>query len=253
MKNIEYRTFPLSEFRLTQSDSGTRFVGYAAVFDKLSDNLGGFKEKISRGAFRSSISQNNDVRALLNHDSNFVLGRTKSKTLELSEDKTGLRTEISPPDAQWAKDLAVSVNRGDIDQMSFGFRTIKDTWDKQNSDEPIRTLEDVELFDVSIVTFPAYKATSVDVALRSMEKWGESLDSNDNNDNDNNDDNGNDNNNNNDNDNDKNSNNENRNKPKPSGDNIDEELDNQDDTAADRARQAKRQSRELSLKIKQAV
>ena len=167
---IEHRIFPLAqlEVRAAADDQPTMMVGYAAVFDQLSDDLGGFREKIKRGAFSAHIGA--DVRALWNHDPNYVLGRTKSKTLHLQEDSSGLKVEIEPPDAQWARDLMAVMERGDVDQMSFGFRTLSDTWEERDG-EHIRTLNEVELFDVSPVTFPAYPQT--EIALRSLEAWKE--------------------------------------------------------------------------------
>ncbi len=163
-EGIERRAFPFMEIRV---DSGEqpKIVGHAAVFDKLSVNLGGFREKIAPGAFANAIKKN-DIRALWNHDPNFVLGRNKSKTLTLAEDEKGLAIEIVPPDAQWAKDLMETIRRGDVDQMSFGFRVIKDTWEFIEGKDSIRTLQEVELFDVSPVTFPAYPQT--DVKVRSI-------------------------------------------------------------------------------------
>lgn len=157
---IERRDFPISEFR-TQRKEGEalKFEGIVARFDTLSADLGGFKEKIAPGAYANTI-QKDDIRALFNHNSDYVLGRTKANTLQLEEDDKGLRMINTPPDTQWVKDLAVSIDRGDINQMSFGFRTIKDSWDEDKK-IPIRTLEEVELKDVSIVTFPAYKTTRV--------------------------------------------------------------------------------------------
>lgn len=155
------------EFRAGEGDDAVpTLVGYAALFGELSEDLGGFREQIASGAFAKSIG--GDVRALFNHDANLVLGRTKSKTLSLSEDQRGLRIEITPPNTSIANDLMESVRRGDVDQMSFGFRTVKDSWDEVDG-EIIRTLVDVRLFDVSPVTFPAYAKT--DVAVRSMDAW----------------------------------------------------------------------------------
>jgi HK97 family phage major capsid protein/HK97 family phage prohead protease len=159
---------PVTETRSATADlhasggKGRRLVGYAAVFDSMSKNLGGFREKISRGAFSRSISERADVRALLNHDPNVVLARTKSGTLKLSEDSTGLRCEILLPDTQTGKDLYSSVQRGDISEMSFGFRVPAggDTWERVQG-ESIRTLTDVDLHDVSICTYPAYASTTI--------------------------------------------------------------------------------------------
>jgi HK97 family phage prohead protease len=143
-----------------------KIVGHAALFNSLSQDLGGFREQIAPGAFADSI-KSDDIRALWNHDPNYVLGRNKSGTLILKEDKQGLAIECTPPDATWAEDLLVSMRRGDVDQMSFGFQTIEDHWDETEGGY-VRTLLKVKLFDVSPVTYPAYTETSV--AVRSSLK-----------------------------------------------------------------------------------
>jgi HK97 family phage prohead protease len=155
---IERRLSKDTEIRA--EGDGKKLVGYAAVFNSLSEELWGFREKIAPGAFQRSINAGADVRALFNHDPNFVLGRTTAKTLSLSEDSRGLKVEISPPDIQWANDLVASITRKDITQMSFGFRVVKEQWEEKE-DENIRTLLDVDLFDVAPVTFPAYTGTSI--------------------------------------------------------------------------------------------
>ena len=152
------------ELRAGDDDGTLTIVGYAAKFDRESQDLGGFVEVIRSGAFRRAV-QEDDVRALLNHDPNFVLGRTKSRTLRLSEDATGLRIEIDVPDAQWARDLYRSIERGDIDQMSFAFSVVKDAWTRREDETPdtLRELLEVRLHDVSPVTYPAYEDTEVGV------------------------------------------------------------------------------------------
>lgn len=161
---IERRYFKADEIRVSRSHGKQTIQGHAAVFHQLSEDLGGFREKIAPGAFADTLDA--DVRALFNHDRNFVLGRTTSGTLRMSEDKTGLKVEIDPPDTTVARDLMTSIERGDISQMSFGFRVKEDEWEQGIGDNPdIRTLLAVELFDVSPVTFPAYPQT--DVGLRS--------------------------------------------------------------------------------------
>jgi HK97 family phage prohead protease len=168
----EQRTFDLSELRVSREDK-PRIVGHAAVFNVMGDG-GWFREKVAPGAFADSI-QTDDVRALFNHDPNFVLGRNRSGTLKLSEDERGLKIEIEPPDTQVARDLLVSLERGDINQMSFGFQVVKDSWEHNSEGNAldIRTLEKVRLWDVSPVTFPFYKET--DVAVRSHEAWQKTL------------------------------------------------------------------------------
>lgn len=161
---VEHRAFTLQGLEIRAAgDGGPRIVGYAAVFDKPSVDLGGFTEIIRRGAFSKTLNDGADVRALWNHDPNYVLGRTKSGTLELNEDDTGLRIEISPPDTQWARDLMETIRRGDVDQMSFGFRTIRDRWQSDQNGVTVRELLEVALYDISPVTFPAYPDTQVQV------------------------------------------------------------------------------------------
>lgn len=162
----ELRVFQVEqlEVRAATDDEPPVIRGYAAVFNQLSDDLGGFREKIRPGAFATSIKQN-DVRALWNHDSNYVLGRNTASTLFLEEDAAGLRVQIMPPETQWASDLIVSMQRGDVDQMSFGFMTRADDW-QQTDGGTVRELLDVDLFDVSIVTFPAYPQTSAEARAK---------------------------------------------------------------------------------------
>jgi HK97 family phage prohead protease len=138
-----------------------QLVGYAAVFDQLSVELWGFRERIAKGAFAATLTD--DVRALWNHDPNLVLGRTKSGTLHLAEDDTGLRSVIDPPKTALVDGFVTSIRRGDVDQMSFAFRTLEDTWDEDGEGVLIRTLLKVKLYDVSPVTYPAYPATSITV------------------------------------------------------------------------------------------
>lgn len=140
-------------------------TGYIALFDTLSEDLGWFREKIAKGAFTESIAKD-DIRALVNHDPNLVLGRNRAGTLRLREDEKGLVFEVDLPDTTWAKDYAESVRRGDITQCSFGFMTDSDTWD-YDSNPYIRTLNKVSLFDVSpIVTYPAYTDTSTSLRAK---------------------------------------------------------------------------------------
>jgi HK97 family phage prohead protease len=142
-------------------------VGHAAVFNAASVDLGGFREIVAPGAFAQSIAED-DVRALFNHEPDNILGRNRAGTLRLSEDARGLAFEIDLPDTQLARDLAVSIERGDISGNSFGFQTIEDRWQRADGGD-LRTLVRVRLFDVSPVTYPAYPQT--DVALRSLDAW----------------------------------------------------------------------------------
>jgi HK97 family phage prohead protease len=163
------RRYQTGTFTLeTREDGGARLVGHAAVFNSFSRDLGGFKEIIRPGAFARALAGNPDVVALFNHDSNFVLGRSTAKTLRLREDERGLRYEVDLPDTTFAQDLAKSIRRGDISGSSFAFRAIKDAWRTENGAD-VRELHDVDLFDVSPVTNPAYPAA--DVAARSHNRW----------------------------------------------------------------------------------
>lgn len=175
MKDIERRHVQFDELRVeTRADGKRMIVGHAAVFNQLSEDLGGFREQIAAGAFADAI-KTDDVRALFNHNPDYVLGRNLSGTLKLAEDARGLAIEIDPPDTQFAKDLIVSMQRGDINQMSFGFsvRPNGQNWAKDDAGAVIRTLTKVRLFDVSPVTYPAYPQT--DVAVRELRSWEQVL------------------------------------------------------------------------------
>ena len=159
---MERRSFEWDDIEIREGGDGKEPLlrGYVARFNDLSEDLGGFVEKIQRGAFQKTLNEQADVRFLLNHDPNIVLGRSRAGTLEIRERSGGLWIENTLPDTQQARDIAVSVKRGDITQGSFGFRTVKDKWDEEA--EPIvRTLQEVKLIDASLVTFPAYPSTSV--------------------------------------------------------------------------------------------
>lgn len=163
--DLEKRIFTVNEFRAVEDNGIPKITGYAALFNVWSQDLGGFVETIEPGAFTRSLQNGADVRAVINHDPNLILGRSKAGTLNLVEDDIGLRVEIVPPDTQYARDLMTSIKRGDIDQMSFQFKTIDDDvrWD---GNLVKRSLKQVDLFDVAPVTFPAYPQTSVSVRSR---------------------------------------------------------------------------------------
>lgn len=155
------------ELRVQSVDKITKIAGHAAKFDVLSEDLGGFRERIAPGAFAKSIGSS-DIRALFNHDANIVLGRNKAGTLRLSEDSAGLAYEVDAPDTQLVRDMVLSpIARGDVNQCSFGFYTENDKWTKVDG-EWIRTLLECELLDVSPVTYPAYPQT--EVAVRALQQ-----------------------------------------------------------------------------------
>jgi HK97 family phage prohead protease len=166
---LERRAYALDACKVETRTKGKqpKIIGHAAVFDVLSENLGGFREIIKPGAFTKAL-QEDDIRALFNHNPGFILGRKASGTLALREDDKGLAIEIIPPDTHTANDVLKSIERGDISQMSFGFRVRAggESWSEDENGETIRTLTDLKLFDVSPVTFPAYPKTGV--AVRSL-------------------------------------------------------------------------------------
>lgn len=171
-KSIERRYLPVAELRVENRDSAPLIMGYAAKFDSLSHVLSEegrtFRERIALGAF-DGVLEVCDCRALIDHNPEKVLGRNKSGTLRLFQDEIGLRVEIDPANTSYAADLMACMERGDIDQMSFGFKVAGDSW-SDGEDYPVRTIESIEdLFDVSVVTYPAYEETSA--ALRSLEAW----------------------------------------------------------------------------------
>jgi HK97 family phage prohead protease len=167
---MERRAFEIKELRVERAEGKpAKLGGYAAVFNSnsvvLDEGAGPFVERIQPGAFGASLG--GDVRALFNHDPNFILGRSTAGTLRLVEDERGLAFELDLPETTLGRDLAVSVERGDIREMSFAFRVPKggDAWAKVGNDW-LRTLKQVTLVDVSPVTFAAYPAT--EVGLRSV-------------------------------------------------------------------------------------
>ena len=160
MKKTERRTFTVRNIEARQADDGTmRMAGYAAVFNEASLPLP-FIERIAPGAFTKTLQETPDVRLLANHEG-LPMARTKNGTMRLYEDETGLYFEAELANTQEARDLYTLVERGDVDQMSFAFRVIRQNWSKDRTE---RTLTEVSLADgdVSIVTYPAYPATSVE-------------------------------------------------------------------------------------------
>lgn len=158
------------ETRISKKGNKNIVVGHAAVYGKLSEDLGGFREMIKPNAFDSVL--NNDVRVFFNHDPNYILGRTKAGTAKISSDKTGLKYEFEVPDTQAGRDLLVSLERGDISQSSFAFSVDRDSWSERDGRD-IRTIEKVKrLYDVSPVSIPAYPdADDIAIAKRSLKNY----------------------------------------------------------------------------------
>lgn len=179
MKDLELRAQSPSRERRGVSDhielreaadgAGYDFTGYAAVFDQwytVYDMFGEYQEKVSAGAFAKTLSDKADVRLLVNHDG-VPMARSKSGTLTLGEDNTGLRSDAPglDPANPTVAEIKSAMDRKDIDQMSMAFRVIRQEW---NGDYTERTINEVELFDVSIVTFPASPTTSASLRTREL-------------------------------------------------------------------------------------
>ena len=160
----ERRSVAYSTLEVRAAFDGTKVVGYAAVFDSPSEPMP-FVEYVRRGAFTKTLNDGADVRLLIDHEG-VPLARTKSGTLSLIEDERGLRVEadLDPTNPDAARIIS-AMRRGDLSQMSFAFRTIKDSW---NTDRSVRELREVQLFDVSIVTFPAYEETVAELRAQSQ-------------------------------------------------------------------------------------
>jgi len=166
MEYIERRDV-VSHLRVDQLSPSKepRLIGYAAKFRKPSEDLGGFTEVIDPRAFTRALDNDADVRCLHNHDANILLGRVSAGTLFLAEDKVGLRVECFPPPTEQARNVIEGIKRGDITGMSFAFAVHGDgeRWEYGRNGETLRTLLDVDLFDVSSVVWPAYPDTSIAV------------------------------------------------------------------------------------------
>jgi hypothetical protein len=169
--NAEVRTFDVQNLELRMDDDKPTVVGYGAVFNSQSNDLGGFREFIAPGAFDGRLED--DVRFLVNHDANLILARTTNGTLRLSVDEKGLRYEADLPNTSTARDLMELLKNGTISQSSFAFTVEEDSWEVKDGIN-IRTIDKVsQLYDVSSVTYPAYNDASSSVALRSMKEWQE--------------------------------------------------------------------------------
>lgn len=151
-----------------EESQGSMITGHAAVFDQLSEDFGGWREKIAPGAFSATLEAGDDVRALFNHDPNWVLGRSTAGTLRMKETEHGLAVEIDAPDTQLVRDLVLSpMARGDISQMSFAFVVEKQSWEEMPDGSYVRTIDRAKLYDVAPVTYPAYPQTDVQVVRSS--------------------------------------------------------------------------------------
>jgi HK97 family phage prohead protease len=148
------------DFEVRAEGDGMSFTGYASVFNSPSEDLGGFIEYVAPGAFKRSLQSRNEVKLLWNHDSGEPLASLRGGTMQLVEDERGLKVTAQLPNTTRGRDVAELLRTNVINEMSFGFNVIKDTWSR---DGQTRTLESVRLFEVSVVSFGAYKATTAQV------------------------------------------------------------------------------------------
>lgn len=157
----------LSQFETREDGEALHITGYFAVFNSNYEMGYGMSESIAPGAFSNSLS--GDIRALINHDTTLVLGRTKAHTLELRQDERGLWGDITinPNDVD-AMNLYQRVKRGDVDQCSIGFFIVSEETDFREDGSVHWTITDIDLFEVSCCTFPAYEETAI--AARTAEK-----------------------------------------------------------------------------------
>lgn len=177
----QVRSVP-TEFKTREDGDNLSIEGYFAVFDSNYEIAPGMSESIAQGAFSRTIS--GDIRALINHDTTLVLGRTKANTLQLKEDAHGLwgHIDINPNDVD-AMNLYERVKRGDVDQCSFGFDIRSEDTDINDNGDIHWTIKDVDLYEVSCCTFPAYETTNIsartaqrdDIRKREMQAWREKM------------------------------------------------------------------------------
>lgn len=171
-----------TEFTARAEGENPTIEGYFAVFNSIYEIAPGMTESVAPGAFSRTLAS--DIRALTNHDTTLVLGRTKAHTLELREDEHGLwgKVSINPNDRD-AMNLYERVKRGDVDQCSFGFEIVNEETDFREDGSIHWTITDVNLFEVSACTFPAYRETNInarsaereDLQKREVEAWKEKM------------------------------------------------------------------------------
>ena len=179
-KTVQIRTIGAIETRAADDENKTpEIAGYFAVFDETYKIYEGYSERIDPHAFDKSIS--GDIRALIDHDTSKVLGRTTAGTLSLKVDERGLYGVIAVnPNDREAMDLYARVKRGDVNQCSFGFVIDKVRDDYRNDGSILTTITDLTLFEVSVCTFPAYESTEVEARAKeahdnALEAWRESM------------------------------------------------------------------------------
>lgn len=161
MNESEVRTFPLAELRYLGEDDRPAIVGKSIVYDALSEDLGGFRERFAPG----SVQLDDDLLALFDHDTSMVLGRTSAGTLEATNGPEGVEMRAYPPDTTWARDMRVSMDRGDIRHMSFRFLALDDEMSLVDG-QVVRTVKAAQVSELSVVAMPAYTQTSAEARSR---------------------------------------------------------------------------------------
>lgn len=173
----EDRSYTIADLEVRQDDDGTvTFEGVASTVDSpytVRDMFGEFTETVARGAFNKTLKEKDDVRLLVNHEG-VPLARTKSKTLTLAADPNLRSTATLDPANPTVQEIRSAMGRGDLDQMSIGFRVTRQEWDEDYTERVIR---EVQLFDVSVVTYPANPTTSA--SIRSIDDLVRHLDTGD--------------------------------------------------------------------------
>lgn len=173
-RSREERIVPVEIERREGDEKPLRIIGHPVVYNRWSEDLGGFVERVLPGAATKTLGES-DIRVLFNHDPNYVLGRNVAGTASFTDGAQSVRMEAFPPDTPTVRDLVITpMERGDINQMSFAFRTVRDEWrepaDKTNRHGADglweRDVQEFRMYDGSIVTFPAY--TQTDAAVRSL-------------------------------------------------------------------------------------
>jgi Escherichia/Staphylococcus phage prohead protease len=155
----ELRYLTTQELRAAGTTAAPRIEGYAATFSQIAD-LGTFKETIQKGAFTRTLASDTEIVCLFNHDDSLLLGRRSAGTLTLEQDEIGLKFSCLLPDTSVARDTYANLKAGNLRECSFGFFADGEQWTKLPDGTPLRTLTSVKLFDVSVVSFPAYQGTS---------------------------------------------------------------------------------------------
>ena len=177
-KNIRHLGYHSTSFETRSDDNGMYIEGYFAVFNSAYEVYAGCTEMVAPEAFNNTLG--GDIKALCDHDTRLVLGRSKAGTLELRVDSHGLwgRITINPNDSD-AVNLYERVKRGDVDQCSFGFDIVSEDTEFRDDGTIHFTIREVKLYEVSVVTFPAYSETSVsarkqdvaEIQKRKLDAW----------------------------------------------------------------------------------